>query len=746
MPATRLVTTELVGPHAFTTVTNAPPPDASASQRPSGRQPAVTGSHAVVRGGGGGRETRQRHALSPDLQDFLLNLAVALPRHATYPRGHPQLIAAVETLIRPLSAILSTRETLALGIARDQLVIEGIATDPANSVLREMAQRFHRHHLGAMRLMPGITREELSDLLLALAVDPVVAEKQLVPIKVQLERWPHARLYTLLFERLEILSPDADQGLIAARGMRVWGALARVALTIDQSDEEADVLEPGSVADAIERRSTDSAFMRSVMGTFLAAGEELAASGGAQTSLRQQVSQMIRAIRPETLRRLLGMGGDAEQRRKLVLDATHGLAVDAVMTLLNAAAEASNHTISHSLLRLFGKLALQAEQGGVMLRAGSDMALRERVQQLAEGWAMEELTPQNYRQALDRMSRLRLFALMQEREHPCEPKRLLMTGIETDTLGPAVWRAVHDMETQRDIAALLDTVVRAPENNAVAQSLWEHVGTKDNIRELLRDEQLDFDLLERVVSRMGVEVVDLLLSALELADSRTARRKMMDLLASFGDSIAPAIAARITPERPWYVQRNLLALLNLMTRPPDGFNPVRHLAHRDARVRREALKLMLRTPAFREPGIITGVTDSDERISQMALLAALESCPRAAVPQIMSVVEDRKLPALHRTIGIRAIAGAGGASTLDWLLGLVLVRKGKWLLARTRLSAKSPEMLAALTALAARWPDDRRAREALMMARSSGDLQIRQAADAKLAAQMPSDDLSRKGA
>ncbi|MDQ6887840.1 MAG: hypothetical protein M3068_11155 [Gemmatimonadota bacterium] len=741
----RLVTTDTVGPHDLTTVTNAPPPDASAPQRPSGRHPAVTGSHAAVRGDR--RDLRERQSLPPDLQEFLLNLAVALQRHAIYPRGHPQLITAVDTLIRPLSVILAARETLALGIARDQLVIEGVATDPANSLLREMAQRLHRHHLGALRLMPGITREELSDLLLALAVDPVIAEKQLVPIKVQLERWPHARLYTLLFERLEILSPDADQGQISVRGMRVWGALARVALTVDQSDEEAGALEPGSVAEAIERRSNDPAFMRTVMGTIVAAGEELAASGGAgQTSLRQQVSQMIRTIKPETLKRLLSLGGDTEQRRKLVLDSTHGLAVDAVMTLLNAAAEASNHTISHSLLRLFGKLALQAEQGGAMLRAGSDMALRERVQQLAEGWAMEELTPQNYRQALDRMSRLRLFALMQEREHPCEPKRLLMTGIETDTLGPAVWRAVHDMETHRDVAALLDTIVRAPENNAVAQALWEHVGTKDNFRELLHDPQLDFDLLERVVGRMGVEVVDLLLSSLELADTRTARRKLMDLLAGFGDPIAPAIVSRITPERPWYVQRNLLALLNLMTRSPDGFNPSRHLAHRDARVRREALKLMLRMPAFREAGIIAGISDSDERISQMALLAAQESCPRAAVPLITGLVDSKRLPALHCTLGIKAVAAAGGASALDWLLGLVLVRKGKWLLARTRLTAKSPEMLAALAALASHWPEDRRAREALMLARGSGDLQIQQAADATRAAQSRIADLPRKGA
>src|SRR2546430_11958403 len=53
----------------------------------------------------------------------------------------------------------------------------------------------------------------------------------------------------------------------------------------------------------------------------------------------------------ETLRRLVEMGGDFVQRRKFVLDAAAGMAVDAVLEILKAAADTSQRTISHSLVR-----------------------------------------------------------------------------------------------------------------------------------------------------------------------------------------------------------------------------------------------------------------------------------------------------------------------------------------------------------------------------------------------------------
>src|SRR3989441_6105287 len=76
------------------------------------------------------------------------------------------------------------------------------------------------------------------------------------------------------------------------------------------------------------------------------------------------------------------MGGDFAQRRQFVSDAADGMAVDAVLDILKAAAETSHETISHSLVRLLSKLAVHAEAGAAPVRPQADAALPEQVQRL----------------------------------------------------------------------------------------------------------------------------------------------------------------------------------------------------------------------------------------------------------------------------------------------------------------------------------------------------------------------------
>ena len=47
-------------------------------------------------------------------------------------------------------------------------------------------------------------------------------------------------------------------------------------------------------------------------------------------------------------------------------------------------------------------------------------------------------------------------------------------------------------------------------------------------------------------------------------------------------------------------------------------------------MRREALRALIRDPARRDDAIATGLGDSDERIVQMALGAAMQNCPPKA--------------------------------------------------------------------------------------------------------------------
>src|SRR5947207_15456949 len=173
----------------------------------------------------------ERAALSRELADFLIELSIALHKHAMYPEGHPSLAPAAAGVARRAEDLLETRLTLALGVARQQLVIEGVATDSKNPLLSELAGRLHRHHLGAVTFHRGIRPSEVAEVLKALSVE---AERSGEPLGLgppeHLRAWAHIPLYPITYERLELLQEDDppppadDKGDKdrALRGTQLW--------------------------------------------------------------------------------------------------------------------------------------------------------------------------------------------------------------------------------------------------------------------------------------------------------------------------------------------------------------------------------------------------------------------------------------------------------------------------------------------------------------------------------------------
>src|SRR6202051_154760 len=75
--------------------------------------------------------------LSRELADFLVELSITLNKHAIYPESHPLLHGAVDGVANRLGTLfVGDRESLSIGVARRQLIIEGVATDPLNAVLK----------------------------------------------------------------------------------------------------------------------------------------------------------------------------------------------------------------------------------------------------------------------------------------------------------------------------------------------------------------------------------------------------------------------------------------------------------------------------------------------------------------------------------------------------------------------------------------------------------------------------------
>jgi hypothetical protein len=146
----------------------------------------------------------------------------------------------------------------------------------------------------------------------------------------------------------------------------------------------------------------------------------------------------------------------------------------------------------------------------------------------------------------------------------------------------------------------------------------------------------------------------------------------------------------------------------------------------DPRVRREAVKMLLKDPATRERVIYTALADADEREAHMARTAASEACPRGAVPLITARLASKDLSPDSRALGIRALASLKTPDILEMLLRMTTA--GKTFFGRQRLAPKSPEMLAALSALCTFWARNEKALAVLTVAGTHPDGEIRMAA------------------
>src|SRR5687767_8293423 len=161
--------------------------------------------------------------------------------------------------------LMSQREMISLGMARRQLIVEGVATEASHPVLRALAERLHRHRVGAVVFRRGVQPAEMIGALHAVAEDP---DRTGEPIGLMLlerfTQWPHVRFHALTYEHLLMAleevdgdeEPTGDDAAALGQGTtatQLWLGLARAALAKGEAWAEVDAsdADPVEVARAI---------------------------------------------------------------------------------------------------------------------------------------------------------------------------------------------------------------------------------------------------------------------------------------------------------------------------------------------------------------------------------------------------------------------------------------------------------------------------------------------------------------
>lgn len=668
-----------------------------------------------------------RLVLSRELSEFLMDLLGAHQRHQMYPEGHPLLDPSVKNVLRRLEAIFLERDSLAIGISPNQLLIAGIPTDPNHPVLRDLAGRLHRANIGALKFYRGVGHLEIVGFLRVLAAE--IAPGSEAQHDEPRGQWPNIRLFPLSYDYLALLEEEREEEADPKRAEgwagRLWLSLARAALGEMAPDAAIENAEPEAIAEAFEKTAPEPARDERViqsLGEFLSAFQGRGRTEALE--MQRQLARMVSALKGSTRERLLKMGGDFDRQRRFLFDVTEVMSADVVLSLVEAASAASGKTISPTLLKLFAKLATHAQRGPAPMRAKADLVFRQRVKQLIEGWSLEEAPGES--PTYENLPHVAASSDDPVPVYASDPDRIIRMSIELAVVELGTRRAVDKMVETDRIGELLDLLEGLPANDLTARDLRKLVYSRHTIRRVLNNDPIDYALLARLAPATGHDAVVLLLDALAEAKDRKVRAKLLDLLASLGPIIGPEVAARIHGA-PWFVQRNLLRLLASLPSVPEGFSLEQCLTHPDPRVRHEGLKILLKDPSRREEALRRALAAPDPPTMRLGIQAAMEECPPSAVPRLLELLAMRELDSGMRSSAARAVAPVEDERVVNALVKVCLTRSVIPFF--RRLAPRTPEMLAALQGLAAHWAYHPKAMPVLAKAARNKDTEVRKATE-----------------
>ena len=202
---------------------------------------------------------------------------------------------------------------------------------------------------------------------------------------------------------------------------------------------------------------------------------------------------------------------------------------------------------------------------------------------------------------------------------------------------------------------------------------------------------------------------------------------MFDRVAALGPEAAPLAADRLkNPEHtPWFVLRNILALMGALPNWPSDFDPAYFRTHPNEKVRFESLKLSMRLADQRPAAILAALREGDGRIQGLGVVEAEAGAPPEAEPLLRALALDPEQVSELRLPAIRALGRFRTDEAREALIQIVDVRKK--LLGSNAIEA-SPETLTALRTLVTWWPSDGTVRELAELAGASPDPDVVKAA------------------
>lgn len=675
-------------------------------------------------------------------QQMLMRFAGTLNRRRAYAASHPIVTAAEEQLLEAIHVAMLGQSTMSVGIARNELIINGELWEARNGTARELANRLHRRGVGSMAIERGLTLEQLRESLNWLVEEPGGAN-DIPPNSGALHITRTA--YDLLV--LDDAIRDAQSAIAS-----LWRTLAEVTgVVADRSAEpvlaeeyaglpmmfdDAPTGDHGFDTDAILEALHESLDDPDVARRAAVALLELTNQGAATTPegrelIGDQLLALLERMGKASLAPIVKGLLDRAKQHEFVAQVVNVLPVGEAVTWLEAAASASEEQISHQMLRLMSKLATVADERRDPATEG---AFRDAARELVTNWTLPDPNPAAHAALLDRIAgfergeRTTTSARNGHGRSVIESSRLVQMALELDVIGDDTTAAVEALVSAGHGRMLMEWIAIA--GATPTATTLRHTATSDRvIRQLLLTEPVDRLVARSLLDQLDASATDTLLDVLGEAGSKGTRLLVRQRLAEFGDEITPRLQARLG-DGPWYLIRNVLSLLlESVTRSGGADAATQTIAdlqsHEQVQVRIEALRVLARMDdAVRTAAFLRALDDDGERVVVMALQELTESSgdrgelPVDVVERLIALVDTGKQSDPVRARAIRTLLFTRSDRVRDWLIGIA--SKRSVLLRRLTLADPTQKAVSALHVLTRVYADDPKAEAVMTLAARVG--------------------------
>lgn len=663
-------------------------------------------------------------AVPTTVQSILSRLAMAIARRRSYADGHPMAVQADEALTAALTAYLAGETSLALGVANRELLLDGAVLPATSTVVRDLATRLHGMGIGAIKLQRGVTVEAVTQLvrLLSRRLNDPTLQDPLPSIN-------GIALGRIDYEQLGL----ADAETSRTESAQLWRALAeRMLGSVGESDEASEAVSPTGLASSLADASTDDAIAQRAFEALdtLADGVSLAPRAVRET-IGERLQELLSATEQGAIIATLRVAGRAE-RQRLVQNVVNVLPAAAVVRWLHAATTASGEDMSPHMLRLLSKMSVHFRG---RRKEAAEEALRETAAELMSGWEGGQPNPVDHAALLDTLAEWTARegaptgeSASQFDSASQEAARLVQMACELDFVAPDTTVAVQKLADNGHSSAVLAWADRALSESTKRQ-LREMTLTPTAISRTLLATPLDSAAAKALLDATHEDVAAVLIDALERCETRAGRRLIFDRLRTMNISIADAVRARMAEPMPWFLARNLLALLReLLLATPDlpssfAVGPLLLFQrHEHAAVRREAIRLLAGVPSVRAAALRRALDDQSDDVQQAAIDVAFaqrkDELPVDVATRLLGLAERETVPVELREKAVRAVGGTRHADVRTWLIAHS-TRRAR-LTGSTKMAPTSETVRAAVHVLATAFATDPLAAPVLVLARKAG--------------------------